>query len=91
MRAGKFPRHCRMFMAHLHRWALAFLGVWAAVISDESAAYDAAVGTLSHGFEPHQGRFAADNRVAAARQPPIWRSFGRQCEEPVLRLLPPAA
>ena len=22
----QFPRHCRMFMAHLHRWALAFLG-----------------------------------------------------------------
>ena len=22
----EFPRHCRMFMAHLHRWALAFLG-----------------------------------------------------------------
>ena len=24
----EFPRHCRMFMAHLHRWALAFLGFW---------------------------------------------------------------
>jgi hypothetical protein len=24
----EFPRHCRMFMSHLHRWALAFLGFW---------------------------------------------------------------
>ena len=23
---SQFPRHCRMFMAHPHRWALAFLG-----------------------------------------------------------------
>ena len=25
---SKFPRLGRMFMAHLHRWALAFFGLW---------------------------------------------------------------
>ena len=59
----QFPRHCRMFMAHLHRWALAFLGFWVRRLLGQRGG----IGTAS-ASQPAKRNRVAPRPNCAARQ-----------------------
>ena len=69
---SQVPRHCRMFMAHLHRWALAFLGFWVGgslVSAAESAPRQ--LGSLPNGIASLQGPSEACARARCRAIAPL--------------------
>ena len=61
----QFPRHCRMFMARLHRRALAFLGFWVRQAPRRTPRIVWRRGSLHYQIASHQGWIGVNLRTQA--------------------------